>query len=146
MGARRTERVQGRVGCVNPGHPSPYSRACRGMSHPVNERFVPMPHFVQEECIKGHPDSFSEVCRPYPGWALSKDKASVDRIALFHYTTRSLEDFHIKQARAGGNNPNGKPDSYFNVMARCGSSLANSVLLFNCDSHLHCSRSPVSPS
>jgi hypothetical protein len=57
----------------------------------VNEQRYPLGHM--------------ESGYPKP-WMDKNDMASVARLALFHYVTRSLEDFQIKMLRAGGS---GKP-------------------------------------
>jgi hypothetical protein len=61
-------------------------------------------------------------------WTADKS-ASVKRIALFHYCTKSLEDFRIKSSRAGGNNPVGKPLKFFESMQKCASApcMSNAV-------------------
>jgi hypothetical protein len=43
----------------------------------------------------------------------------VERVALFHFTTRSREDFDRKSVRGGGANPVGKPIEFFNQYQRC---------------------------
>jgi hypothetical protein len=58
--------------------------------------------------------------KPAP-WVLDDTHRSVDRLALFHYATRSREDFAIKQTRGGGNTRVGKSWSYFDILSRCAS-------------------------
>jgi hypothetical protein len=44
---------------------------------------------------------------------------SIERIAIFHYVTRSAADFAAKRARGGGQNRDGKPWSFFDEIAKC---------------------------
>lgn len=54
------------------------------------------------------------------GMQLSMNLATVDRVALVHYVTRSREDFAMKQSRKGGvNGREGKTWSFFNTYERC---------------------------
>ena len=46
---------------------------------------------------------------------------TVAKIVLFHFVTKSLEDFALKQQRGGGLNHNGKPQTFFDHYARCAS-------------------------
>lgn len=46
-------------------------------------------------------------------------RASADYVALFHYATRSREDFEIKQARGQGGSKVGRPWTFFNELERC---------------------------
>jgi hypothetical protein len=92
---------------------------CRAFSTAVNEQRYALGHYsppCQER--PGH------ECHFYPRALMPSSLASVERVALFHYCTRSLEDFRIKSARAGGNNPKGKPLSFFQAMEQCASSPA----------------------
>jgi hypothetical protein len=89
----------------------------RAFSTAVNEQRYALGHYsppCQER--PGH------KCHFYPRALMPSSLASVERVALFHYCTRSLEDFRIKSARAGGNNPKGKPLSFFQAMEQCASS------------------------
>ena len=62
------------------------------------------------------PDKLAE-CRPVPG---SEGEVPVaTRVALFHYVTRSEEDFRRKQARGGGQNRDAKPWTYFEAISKC---------------------------
>jgi hypothetical protein len=69
----------------------------------VNEQRYPLGHLV------------SGVPKP---WMEKDDMASVARMALFHYVTRSLEDFHIKMLRAGGSGK-AKNIGFFGGIERC---------------------------
>ena len=94
---------------------------CSGMTSAVNEARLPLGHqygITPSRCRQGWT---SRACAPIPTASLPRSKASVERVALFHYTTRSREDFDLKMARAGGLNPRGKPLGYFTVWAKCAS-------------------------
>jgi hypothetical protein len=89
---------------------------CSGEAHPVNEKRYPLNH-MQEDCAaesKG-----LKACPWHPGWTLPHRLASVDIIGLFHFVTRSLEDYRTKMARAGGTNPKPKPIEFFDNWNRC---------------------------
>jgi hypothetical protein len=69
-------------------------------------------------------------CLPVPGSRYKQP--STDRVALFHYVTRSREDFAYKQQRGGGQNKDAKPWSYFEHIKECAfcSTLGRCILYF----------------
>jgi hypothetical protein len=77
---------------------------CRSFSTTVNEQRYPLGHT---------PNGI-----PKPWTRRKLNVASAKRLALFHYVTRSLEDFQIKSARAGGDGVH-KPLTFFESMERC---------------------------
>jgi hypothetical protein len=67
-------------------------------------------------------------CYLQPGSMLSSEpqqgdrrraRPTVESVALFHYATRSEEDFRTKQRRAGGVMSSGKPRAFFVTIERC---------------------------
>jgi hypothetical protein len=86
------------------------------MAHPVNENRYAVAHSYNLHCPKKQARG---ACRLHPGHVMAPEQASVNVLALFHYATRSLEDFQIKQRRAGGNNAVPKPQSFYAHWARC---------------------------
>lgn len=85
----------------------------------MNEKRLPLGHqygVTPARCRDGYTTRY---CMPMPTASLPRSKASVERIALFHYTTRSWEDFEMKMERAGGLNPRGKGVGYFKFWAKC---------------------------
>lgn len=73
---------------------------------------------MQEDCSEE--SRATRPCPWHPGWTLPHRLASVDIIGLFHFVTRSLEDYRTKMARAGGTNPKPKPIDFFDNWNRCG--------------------------
>jgi hypothetical protein len=98
---------------------------CRNDAHAVGENFKPIPHLKEaiKECPEeGHNESAFDVeCHNIPGPTRRTKK--VQRIALFHYVTRSWEDFEAKMARGGGNRKNNsKTKSFFDEVQKYASS------------------------
>lgn len=93
---------------------------CRGMAHPVNENRYAVAHTYALSCPK---KKATGACPLHPGHRMAPEQASVDVLALFHYATRSLEDFRIKQSRGGGVNKMPKPQGFYDYWARCATSL-----------------------
>lgn len=100
---------------------------CRGLANPVNEQREAIAHW-HPECLmyaraqRDH-DRVPE-CLPVPG--STAEWPSVERVALFHYVTRSEEDFARKMERGGGQNAEPKPWSYFHDIAKCAVPLTGS--------------------
>jgi hypothetical protein len=69
----------------------------------VNEQRYPLGHLV------------NGVPKP---WMDNSNLATVARLALFHYVTRSLEDFQIKILRSGGSGKS-KTMGFFEGIKRC---------------------------
>jgi hypothetical protein len=90
----------------------PLSVMFRNFATTVNEQRYPL---GQDE--HGNPQPWADLDSP--------DMVSVRRLALFHYVTRSLEDFNIKSMRAGGDGIS-KPMGFFESIKRC-TPLASSV-------------------
>lgn len=88
---------------------------CSGEAHPVNEQRFPLSHQYERHCA--HKADAS--CPVHPGWAMPHNKASVRRIGLYHFVTRSREDFAAKISRAGGTNSQPKTWEFFERWARC---------------------------
>ena len=55
-------------------------------------------------------------CRPVP--AVQKRPATVDNIAVFHYITKSREDFERKSLRGGGGGSH-RTWEHFNKVQKC---------------------------
>ena len=65
------------------------------------------------------PDWFDRCC--YSMAAAASGGATVDRVALFHYATKSWQDFEVKMARGSGMGDQDKDSSYFDDIKRCAS-------------------------
>ena len=65
-------------------------------------------------------------CRPLPH--VQKRPASVDHIALFHYITRSKEDFERKVARGGGGGKH-RNWGHFNRVQKYASLIQHSAIM-----------------
>ena len=50
---------------------------------------------------------------------ITKELASVERVALMHYGTKSREDFEVKVARGPGGHGGAKKLDYFERLAQC---------------------------
>ena len=109
----------------------------RNNKRSVDEHRRPMPwrYPIPTACLDGtirNPNSNLE-CRPLPH--VQKRPASVDHIALFHYITRSKEDFERKVARGGGGGKH-RNWGHFNRVQKC---VPPAIPL----SLLHCSKHPT---
>jgi hypothetical protein len=62
-------------------------------------------------------DRFDECCSTMPG-AMNR-KPSVHRVALYHYATKSWEDFAAKMKRGSGMSRSAKTKAYFDNLAEC---------------------------
>lgn len=82
----------------------------------MNEARRPLPQRMSEGCFD--PES-TRRCTSFPASRLPESQASAERIALFHYVTRSKQDFETKQRRGGGNNPVGKNNAFFEHYQMC---------------------------
>ena len=63
-------------------------------------------------------EQFSTCCYSMPA-ALAREHPSVERVALFHYATKSREDFNGKMARGSGMSKRSKTAEYFDGLAEC---------------------------
>ena len=85
----------------------------------MNEKHVALPYRYGPHdglCPNHRPTT---VCKLNPGSLFKQREASVERLALFHYTTKSEEDFRIQPQRRGGINSTPKPQSFFLTWAKC---------------------------
>lgn len=74
---------------------------------------VPRQYKVVGECLES-------MWNAWTGFSIDEDyKRSVDRVALYHYATRSREDFDIKSARGGGTNRTPKGLTYWHALQEC---------------------------
>jgi hypothetical protein len=64
-----------------------------------------------------------------PGWRLPHRLASVQRVALFHFVTRSREDFRKKIARGGGASTTAKRMDFFNSWSMCAHHLLSQLAI-----------------
>ena len=105
----------------------------------MNEQRIPIPHGYWRRsgaaCTATDLDTPDDPCVLQPASFTGKWQASVDKIVLFHYGTKSLEDFHAKQARGGGTRPSGRPISFFRHWNKCASncSRAETIDRDTCD-------------
>lgn len=132
--------------------------ACRGEGEAVNEKRWPLTN--KEDSMKKY---FNRVATCYRQNRRPKDAEEADpkcrmwqrrklapfvvnpahrgvqRIALFHYATRSKQDFAIKKARGGGSNRAGKSWKYFEKLSAYAHrrSLVASWMHWPCPSGLH---------
>ena len=58
-----------------------------------------------------------ELCIRMP--SASVQPASITRVALFHYVTKSRQDYDVKMQRGSGMSRKVKPLSFFEGIARC---------------------------
>ena len=63
---------------------------------------------------------FEKCCYSMP--AATSQAASVERVALYHFATKSWQDFSVKMQRGSGMSKSAKTAEYFNDLARCGDS------------------------
>lgn len=95
---------------------------CRSHGHPVNELRYPIARRwgLNNATCPGNAPSDSKLCALKIGHGMhdTPQLASIARVALFHYVTRSRADFAAKAARGGGLNPVGKPWNFFDSVAR----------------------------
>ena len=87
----------------------------------------PLPHLKSMACLKEAPEEVGgrraaagdpAPPRCYPDAGFQTSDATVSKIALFHYVTRSRQDFEVKSRRGGGNG-NPKTWSFFDATERC---------------------------
>lgn len=93
---------------------------CRNNEQSVDEHYNPMPwrYDLPAACTDGtivEPDKELD-CRPVPH--VQKRPASADSIAVFHYITKSREDFELKSARGGGGGSH-RTWEHFNRVQKC---------------------------
>ena len=85
--------------------PAHDTRACRGDRHTVNEKRQKLGWRSEPPaaCTDGtvRDPSRDPNCRPVPEIYI-EDGGTADDIALFHYLTKSKEDFEVKMVRGGG--------------------------------------------
>lgn len=104
------------------------SRACsRGDAVPVNEQRWPLNmHFGDYSSAGAHcsPPFNGIHCHVTPAAQMyrvtSGAEPSVARVALFHYVTRSRDDFAAKHARGSGMSRTGKSWVFFEAITKCG--------------------------
>ena len=89
------------------------------MASAVNEKHLPIGYQYGMAHMKCANSLSLPFCEPIPRASTRMNQATWDRIVVFHYTTRSLEDFELKQKRAGGQNKAGKPIEQFYFWAEC---------------------------
>lgn len=81
--------------------PHPHNIFYKNDSHAVAENFQRVEHVWGEKCREsGCVEDCKEDCRALPGYTVPLNE--VKRVALFHYVTRSWEDFEMKMTRGGG--------------------------------------------
>lgn len=68
------------------------------------------------------------VCRRDAGF--QRSTASVTKVALFHYTTKSKQDFEVKRQRGSAVEKTAKPWSFFHLIAKCGPTDAAHACVF----------------
>lgn len=85
------------------------------MASAVNEQRYAIGYHYGDGCRSGP----RHACTLVPIAKMPRELASVERVVLFHFCTKSLEDYKLKRARAGGTNPVGKPMSFFTQMEKC---------------------------
>lgn len=100
------------------GHPHNFE--FRGMAVAVNEGRHPLPWRYGLRPLCNRTDTPAPQCHLTPGsdYLAVPDQISAGRIALYHFVTRSREDFETKRRRAGGLNPQSKPWSFFDTISR----------------------------
>jgi hypothetical protein len=103
----------------------PFCEMSRSFATTVNEQRHPLGYDVN-----GIPNPFTD---PNQGSNL----ASVGRVALFHYVTRSLEDFKIKSLRAGGSGASKQMD-FFESMKKCAPLLVKLFYMQLCRQFIFC--------
>lgn len=94
------------------------SGRCRGAAPAVTENLRPLSLSFHPKCEKDNPESMAVQCLPYPAWGSQDSDASIERVALYHFILKSLEDFEVKSARGGGVRGSGKPMSFFEAWSR----------------------------
>ena len=105
--------------------PDPESEVwnCRGQAHAVNEARYPLAHGYHrhngDSCKLT--DASDEPCILRTATLTTKLQASAEKIVLFHYATKSMEDFLAKRARGSGNKALGRPTSFFERWRKCDS-------------------------
>lgn len=86
------------------------------------------PAATQAPRREGAQPSAPPACRRDAGFLRST--ASVAKVALFHYATKSEQDFAVKMQRGSAIEGKGKPWSFFHLMAKCGPTLAAHAFVF----------------
>lgn len=104
----------------------PHNVAFRGDASPVNERRLPVPMlYVGTPSQCAEPGRHPAACALTAGSRLSRRRGAVptvERVALFHYITRSRADFAVKAARGGGASGRPKTWPFFDGVARSANS------------------------
>lgn len=103
-------------------------RACRGGLQSVDELERPVP---LQDTVLCAPHAAAAgrraAAQPPPRSRCHRDagfqrsSASVTRVALFHYATKSEQDFVVKVQRGSAMKKTGKPWSFFHQVQRCAS-------------------------
>lgn len=92
----------------------------RGHAVAVNEQRTPVPYLLPHRgrCRDLYQHGVStKGCDGIPD-AFPSGRPSVERIALFHYVTKSLQDFQMKSKRGSGMG-NHKPITFFHAIEKC---------------------------
>jgi hypothetical protein len=84
----------------------------------VNEERHAVPYHHENLCNLGRGAELRGNCHSSPGFQLPSSQRSIKRIALFHYATRSLQDFNMKMLRKGANGGPGKSMPFFDMVNR----------------------------
>ena len=93
---------------VHPNCRAPYREA---------EDAVTRQRCVKEQGWSVHSQEYHDCCYEMPG-AASKE-SSVESVALFHFATKSWEDFDAKMKRGSGMSKSKKTRDYFDRIAEC---------------------------
>ena len=105
-----------------------YVIMCRDNLHPVTEIGDPVPYRDDppDESLNCKPtDIYTPGCRRNPGKAHDENR-TVEHIALFHYVTKSKEDFRTKINRRNGAGFT-RDWRYFRMIQKCVSSASGSL-------------------
>ena len=90
-----------------------------------------MPFKTKKECVKAvHKKCYCHIpdddvsggtqCLPVPGSIVDAGKPEPKRLALFHYATKSRQDFDVKMKRGGGNSRgNARQPWFFEAAMEC---------------------------
>lgn len=113
----------------------PHNQRYRGDAQAVNDALVPLEADTDAwhsrkvaACRAAYPYDHDKCLRlrqerSIPFRVNSRRRRSVQRLALFHYVTRSTEDFRRKVARGGGMG-NSRTWTEFDKLNRCGTAAA----------------------
>lgn len=127
---------------------------CRGSAGSVNENlnrleevWMPLPKNIQPnqwkgtQCTQAFESSSPQLrIHCYKTAAPLFRNGTVEHVALFHYATKSAEDFKNKMARGSGMSLRAKGYDYFNEILKCAPATCScaSGLIFEIVKLLHC--------